>query len=108
MRKRVQLLKSHLRKKFDAGFYLSRRSNFIHVGLDVLLFSTKNYQDFIDEINKALSKESGARLSRKIKKKENMNSMNSYVPKFRPKDLPWYERDGLMTWYDQMKCEDIF
>ena len=33
--------------------------------------------------------------------------MNSYVPKFIPKDLPWYERDGLMTWYDQMKCEDF-
>ena len=36
-----------------------------------------------------------------------MNSMNSYVPKSVPKDLPWYERDGLMTWYNQTKCEDF-
>lgn len=28
------------------------------------------------------------------------NPMNCYVPKFVPKDLPWYEHDGLMTWYD--------
>ena len=33
--------------------------------------------------------------------------MNSYVPKFVPKDLPLYERDGLMTWYNQRKCEDF-
>ena len=37
-----------------------------------------------------------------------MNLMNSYVANFRPKDLLWYERDGLMTWQDQMKCEDFF
>ena len=36
-----------------------------------------------------------------------MNSMNSYVLKFVPKNLPWYERDGLMTWYNQVKCEDF-
>ena len=36
-----------------------------------------------------------------------MNLMNSYVPKFVPKDFPWYERDGLMTWYDQMKYQDF-
>ena len=36
-----------------------------------------------------------------------MNLMNSYVPKFVPKDFPWYERGGLMTWYDQMKYEDF-
>ena len=33
--------------------------------------------------------------------------MNSYVPKFVPKDLPLYERDGLMTWYNQRKCKDF-
>ena len=70
MRKRVQLLKSHLCKKFDAGFYLSQRSNFIHMDLDVLLFSIKNYHDFIDESNKVLSKELGAPFSRKIKKEK--------------------------------------
>ena len=25
----------------------------------------------------------------------------SYIPPFVSLDLPWYERDGLMTWYDQ-------
>ena len=24
-----------------------------------------------------------------------------------PSDLPWYKRDGLMTWCDQRKCEDL-
>ena len=33
--------------------------------------------------------------------------MNSYVPKFVPKDVPLYERYGLMTWYDEIKCEDF-
>ena len=73
MKKRVQLLKSHLCKKLpevDAGFYLSRRSNFIHMGLDVPLFSIKNYPEFIDEINKFLSKELGAHFRRKIKKEK--------------------------------------
>ena len=36
-----------------------------------------------------------------------MTSMNAYVPKFMPKDFPWYEMDGLMTWYNQGKCEDL-
>ena len=73
MRKRVQLLKSHLCKKFpevDAAFYLSCRNNFIHMGLDVPLFSIKTYPDFIDEINKFLSKELGTSFSRKIKKEK--------------------------------------
>ena len=33
--------------------------------------------------------------------------MNAYIPKFVPKDLPWYERNSLMTWYDQGQCEDF-
>ena len=33
--------------------------------------------------------------------------MNTYVPKFVPKNLPWYECHGLMTWYGQIKCEDF-
>ena len=32
---------------------------------------------------------------------------NSYIPEYVPSDLPWYERDGLMTWYDQRKCEQF-
>ena len=33
--------------------------------------------------------------------------MNTYVPKFVPKDLPWYKHDGRITWYDQCKCVDF-
>ena len=32
---------------------------------------------------------------------------NSYIPKYVPENLPQYERDGLMTWYDQGKCTDF-
>ena len=28
---------------------------------------------------------------------------NVYTPKFVPNNLPWYERDGLYTWYEQNK-----
>ena len=27
---------------------------------------------------------------------------NAYVPKFVSNNIPWYERDGLNTWYEQM------
>ena len=36
-----------------------------------------------------------------------MNSMNAYVPKFMTKNLPWYERDSLMIWHNQGKCDDF-
>ena len=32
---------------------------------------------------------------------------NNYVPDYVPSNLPWYERDGLMTWYNQRKCEEF-
>ena len=32
---------------------------------------------------------------------------NTYVPKYVPENLPWYECDGLMMWYDQGKCADF-
>ena len=25
---------------------------------------------------------------------------NRFVPKFVPRNLPWYEREGLLTWYE--------
>ena len=28
---------------------------------------------------------------------------NNYIPKYVPEDLPWYERDGLLTYIDQLK-----
>ena len=57
MKKRAQLLKSYVLKKFpevDVGFYLSCRSKFVHMGLDIMLYSIKNYPDFIDKINSLL------------------------------------------------------
>ena len=32
---------------------------------------------------------------------------NHFVPTYVPKDLPWHQRNGLMTWYDQVKCEEF-
>ena len=29
------------------------------------------------------------------------------MPEYVPQDLPWYDRDGLMTWYDQAKCQEF-
>ena len=64
LKKRFQLLKNYLSRNFpevDVGFYLSRKSNFVHMGLDVTHFSIRNYVDFIDEINKFLAKDLGSR-----------------------------------------------
>ena len=59
MKKGFQVLKDYLLKKFpdvsNIGFYLSRRCKFVRMGLDVLLYSIRNYSDLIDEINKFLS-----------------------------------------------------
>ena len=35
------------------------------------------------------------------------NFSNTCVPKYVPDNLKWYERDGLLTWYDQCKCQDF-
>ena len=32
---------------------------------------------------------------------------NRFIPKYIPNDLPWYEKDGLDTWYLQNKCKDF-
>ena len=34
-------------------------------------------------------------------------STMSYVPPFVPQDFSWYERDALMTQYNQGKCQDF-
>ena len=36
-----------------------------------------------------------------------MATKNNYVPEYMSFNLPWYERDGLMTWFDQRKCEEF-
>ena len=32
-----------------------------------------------------------------------INPMHTYVTNFVPNDIPWYERDGLMAWYNKCK-----
>ena len=32
-------------------------------------------------------------------------SDNVFVPKYVQKNLKWFERDGLETWYQQNKCK---
>ena len=32
---------------------------------------------------------------------------NKFIPKQVPNDLPWHERDGLETWYQQNRCNDF-
>ena len=32
---------------------------------------------------------------------------NKYIPDYCLPDLPWYERDDLLTWYDQNKFEEF-
>ena len=34
-------------------------------------------------------------------------SDNVFVPKYVPKNLKWFERDRLETWYRQNKCEEF-
>ena len=31
---------------------------------------------------------------------------NVFIPKYVPQNLKWYEKDGLETWYRQIKCEE--
>ena len=56
MKKRVQLLKFNLVKKFPelndgVGFYLSRRRKFVHMDLDSPFYSIKNYPDLIEQMS---------------------------------------------------------
>ena len=32
---------------------------------------------------------------------------NVFIPKSVPQNLKWYEKDGLETWYRQIKCEEV-
>ena len=91
------------------------------MGLDSPSDLIKSYPDLIEEINKFLALESGSELvylqlvltvkwkfDYIIAKKLKMaKPTNSYVPKYVPENLPWFERDGLMTWYHQGKCSDF-
>ena len=39
----------------QAKFYSNRRNFYIHLGLDISLFSFQNYEDFLDNIDKFLT-----------------------------------------------------
>ena len=32
---------------------------------------------------------------------------NVFIPKYVPQNLKWYEKDGLETWYRQIKCKEF-
>ena len=55
IKKVIKQLKKHMELNFPnykAKFYSNRRSLYIHLGLDISLFSFENYKDFLDEIDK--------------------------------------------------------
>ena len=59
IRKQLALLESHLKKKFPHVKFqlcLSCKSSYVHMGLDITLFSLKNYNEIIAEVNYFLSK----------------------------------------------------
>ena len=33
-----------------------------------------------------------------------MVAQNNYIPEYIPRNLKWYERDGLLTYIDKLKC----
>ena len=58
IRKRLHILKMILKEKFPditVGFYLSKRSKYLHMGLEQSLSSIENYKNFKEEIYKFLS-----------------------------------------------------
>ena len=58
IKKVIKQLKKHMELNFPnykAKFYSNRRSLYIHLGLDISLFSFENYKDFLDEIDKFLT-----------------------------------------------------
>ena len=32
---------------------------------------------------------------------------NVFIPKYVPQNLKWYKKDGLGTWYRQIKCKEF-
>ena len=54
----VKKLQKHIEKKhphYEAKFFSNRRNNYIHLGLDKSLFSYKNYNVFLRDIDTYLS-----------------------------------------------------
>ena len=54
IKKQIIKLEQHIHKKIlelKARFYISRRSNYVHMGIDEPVFSFTNYANVIAEIN---------------------------------------------------------
>ena len=54
IRKRLHILEITLKEKFTditVGFYLSKRSKYLHMQYEQSLLSVKNYKDFKEEIS---------------------------------------------------------
>ena len=54
IRKRLHILEITLKEKctdITVGFYLSKRSKYLHMQLEQSLLSIKNYKDFKEEIS---------------------------------------------------------
>ena len=57
IKKVIKQLQKHMELNFgiyQAKFYSNQRNFYIHLGLDVSLFSFENYEDFFEEINRFL------------------------------------------------------
>ena len=92
--------------------------------LIILFFSYLNYANITEQINKFFDEHVAEKLNVNypqlihttkwkfdyivVRKKKWVKKLdNHFVPKYIPNDLPWYERDGLMTWYDQVQCQQF-
>ena len=69
---------------------------FTSVNPPKLFFSTRSKHDYIIYKNKMAG---STDLS--------LESDNCFIPKYIPRDLKWYERDGLDTWYLKNKCDEF-
>lgn len=60
IKKIIRRLEEFIKKKYshyNAKFYANRRNTYIHLGLDVSLFSFDDYKFFLNDIDKFLTQE---------------------------------------------------
>ena len=124
--KLVIQLEKHIHAKFpeyNARFYSNRRNNYIHMGLDNSLFAYSNFKKLLDEVDCFLNEHLPNKfisvfppkliLTTKWKHDYIVNKImafrndKTFIPKYVPNDLKWYEKDGLDTWYLKNKCDDF-
>ena len=76
------------------------KNKFICLFLAKLIHSRKWKHDYIISRKKLL----------KMAESNNVmtwESDNIFVPQYVPKNLEWFEKDGLETWYQQNKCKEF-